>query len=47
MSNVAALQPGGSERIRLEVTEKDPQAVGKLSEFMKEFTEEMSGFLLG
>lgn len=39
MSNVAALQPAGSDRTREEVMSKVPQAVGKSSESIWELME--------
>ena len=47
MSNVAAVQPGGRERMRAEAAEKVPHSVGKSSELMKKFTEGVSGLLRG
>ena len=43
MSNVAAKQPGGNERIRSRVLEKVPYSVGKSSELMPAFTDAING----
>ena len=47
MSNVAARAPGGKSRMTRLVCSKVPQAVGKSSESMKEFTEGVSELLPG
>jgi len=47
MSKVAALQPGGRDRMRSTVAEKVPHAVGKSSESMKELTDRVFGSFRG
>lgn len=47
ISNVAARQPGGRDKIRSTVEEKVPQAVGKSSELMKELMEGVEGLFRG
>jgi len=47
MLKVAATQPGGREKMSSAVLSKEPQDIGKLSEFTPAFTDMILGSFLG
>jgi len=47
MSNEAATQPGGKDKIKADVASKEPQAVGKLSGSIPALTEVTVGEFSG
>lgn len=47
MSNVAATQPGGKERINSAVLSKEPHTVGKSSALIPAFTDAHDGSFRG